>query len=225
MYKTKFNRFVNWIIVLLMLSGCSGRFITSNQEEVIDRGLMIDDICAPPCWHGMEINKSAKEEVIFLLSKQSFIKPQSLKEHETYWTDSTTATTIQYECITSRSSPCGILTFHNGLLVKNWAAVNYDLTLDSVIQHLGEPDYLMYFWPNPSGICEISVIWIEKGISVSFNDRGKHNECKKTIDGNKLSPDILIESVLYISQGELEDSINTLDGCCAIIKWAGFEND
>lgn len=225
MYKIKFNRFANWTVAVLMLISCTERFSTTNKESIIDKSLITNDSCEPPCWYDMKISKSTKKEAEFFLSQLPFVEAQSLKEYETYWIDGTIATAIQYNCVSSRSKPCGILTFHDGLLVKNWATVNYDVTIERVVQHLGIPDYLTYFYPNPSQVCEISVIWIEKGISTNIVDLDKHNECKKIINGNKLSQDIFVESVLYTSKDVLVNSVNVTDGCCETIKWTGFIND
>jgi len=227
MFRIKFNQIVNVSILIasLILNGCSDNIVASRATPVVDRSFITGEICNPPCWYGSEINKSTKRETLLILGQQPFVKSQSLKEYETYWTSDIPATAVQYDCVTSESRPCGILTFHEGILVENWIAVNYDLMLESVIQRLGAPDYLTYFWPNPSGVCEISVLWIEKGTSVSFDDRDKYNECENIIDGNKLSPDILVKSVLYTSKDVLVNSINITGGCCETIKWTGFKSD
>ncbi len=225
MYKTRSNLSIKWLIfVALILNSCSDRVVTSGKTPAIDRSFITGEVCDPPCWYGLEINKSTKEDVLSTLDQLRFVDSHSYKEYETYWLDGSLTTAIQYGCVKSNANPCGILTFYKGMLKKNWLTVNYDLRLEKAIERLGTPDYLTYLWPSPSGICEISVLWIEKGITISFHDRNKRNECESVIDGNGVSRGVLVETVLYTSREVLEATFNLPGGCCKSIKWPGFRD-
>jgi len=226
MFKIKFKPSIKWLILViaLILNSCSDRVVASDKTPVIDRSFITGELCDAPCWYGLEINRSTKDDVLSTLNQLPFVESRSYKEYETYWLDGSLTNALQYECVKSNANPCGILTFYKGILKKNWLSVNYDLTLENVIERLGMPDYLTYFWPNPSGICEISVLWIEKGITISFDNKNNYNECENVIDGNGVTPGVLVESVLYTSREVLEATFNIPGGCCESIKWPGFKD-
>jgi hypothetical protein len=228
MSKIKFNLFRKAhsavLILALILNGCSSNIFATERPPVVDKSFLASEICDPPCWYGLVINKSTKDDVLSVLDGLPFVDNNSYKEYETFWIDDTLANEIQFKCLYNNINPCGSVTFSNKTLKKIWLTVNYDLSLANVINRLGIPDYLIYFWPNPSGHCDISVLWLKKGISVGFQDDKKYNECESVIDGNGVSSEVLVETTIYASQEFFESSFDLPGGCCKRIAWPGFKD-
>lgn len=226
MYRIKLTLFIKRLIFIfvLALTGCSARISTPNKIPIVDRSFLTGEICDPPCWYGLEINKSTKEDALSTLKQSPFIDGNSINEYETYlFNNGPLASEISYKCVESNKYPCGILTFYGGKLIKNLIGVKFELTLKNAVERLGTPDHLIYFWPSPYGRCEITVTWIKKGAAVTVRDKNDYNECESIIDGNKVSPKILIDTILYTSPEILEEHYVKNPGtCCTTLQWSGF---
>jgi hypothetical protein len=227
MYKIKLTLFIKLLIftVVIALTGCSSRISTPDKTPMVDQSFLTGEICDPPCWHGLEINNSTKEDALSTLNQLPFIDASSIGEYETYlFNNGPLASEIAYKCAKSNKYPCGILTFYDGKLIKNLITVNFELTLEGAVKRLGTPDHLIYFWPNPYGSCEITVSWIKRGTSITLYDKKNYNECESIIDGNGVSPNILVDAILYTSPEFLDENYVKNPGtCCTTIEWTGFK--
>jgi hypothetical protein len=227
MYKIKLTLFTKRLIFIfvLALTGCSARIFTPDKTPIADRSFLTSEICDPPCWYGLEINNSTKEDALSTLNQLPFIDGNGIDEYETYlFNNGPLASEIIYKCVKSNKYPCGILTFYDGKLIKNLITVRFELTLEDAVERLGIPDHLIYFWPNPYGSCEITVTWIKKGVAVIVHDKNNYNECESIIDGNRVSSVILVDTILYTSPEILEENYVKNPGtCCTTIQWAGFK--
>ena len=227
MYKIRLTLYIKRLIFvfILTLTGCSVQVTSPDNMLSVDRSFLTGESCDPPCCYGLEINTSTKEDALSTLNQLPFIDGTSISENETYlFNNGPLASEIIYKCVNNNIYPCGILTFYEGKLIKNWLTINYNLTLESAADRLGVPDHLVYFWPNPYGSCEITVSWIKRGTSITIHDENDYNECVSIIDGNKVSPDILVDTILYTSPEILEENYVKNPGtCCTTILWTGFK--
>lgn len=222
------NFLLEWmssVLIIIVLSSCSLHILPTTEPLVVDKSFITGKICDPPCWYGLEINKSTKEDALSTLNQLPFIDGNSIDEYETYlFNKGPLASDITYKCVKSNNYPCGILTFYDGKLIKNLITVKFELILEGAVERLGTPDNLIYFWPNPYGSCEITVAWIKRGTSITFHDKNNYNECESIIDGNRISPNILVDAILYTSPEILEENyINNPGTCCTTIQWPGFK--
>lgn len=189
-------------------------------------GFLTGEICDPPCWYGLDIDISSKEEALSTLEQLPFIDSTRIHEYESYlFNNGPLATDVVYNCVRSNKYPCGILVFYDSKLTKNSITVKFELTLETTVERLGTPDHLICFWPSPYGSCEITVTWIEKGAAEILHDKNKYNECESIIDGNKLSSNILVDTILYASREILEEHyVNNPGTCCTTVIWPGFKD-
>lgn len=226
MYRIKLTLFIKRLIFIfvLALTGCSARISTPNKIPIVDRSFLTGEICDPPCWYGLKINKSSKEEALLTLNQLPFVDVNSISEYEIYWFNGVLASAIKYNCVNIDSDIyCGNMIIYEGTLKENFIGVYYELSLKNAVERLGTPDHLIYFWPSPYGRCEITVTWIKKGAAVTVRDKNDYNECESIIDGNKVSPKILIDTILYTSPEILEEHYVKNPGtCCTTLQWSGF---
>lgn len=213
-----------FLMAVLALTGCTTQLFSTQNSPVVDRSFLTGEICDPPCWYGLEINNSAKEDALSTLNQLPFVDANSIGEYEVYWFNGVLASVIKFNCVNINSERnCGRMIFYEGTLKQNFISVYYDLTLEGAVDRLGTPDQLIYFWPSPYGSCEITVTWVEKGAAVILHDKSKYNECESITDGNKVSPSILVDTILYTSPEILEEHYVKNPGtCCTTIQWPGF---
>jgi hypothetical protein len=227
MYRIKLALYLKQLtqIFALLLTSCSTQIFSPASPPIIDESFLTGETCDPPCWYGLEIDNSTKEDALSTLNQLPFIDVKSISEYETYWFDGVLASAIKYNCVNIESDIyCGNMIFYEATLKENFIGVYYELTLNNAVERLGTPDHLIYFWPSPYGSCEITVTWINKGAAIIVHDKSDYNECESIIDGNKVSPKILIDTILYTSPNILEEYyVNNPGTCCTTLQWPGFK--
>src|SRR5947207_7639708 len=87
-------------IVGLFVFGCShstpiSAFPSTPSAEQVDKNPFPGIPCAAPCWHGLQINKSSKEDVLSTLDRLPFIDHNSYKEYTTLWVNNIAAEEIR----------------------------------------------------------------------------------------------------------------------------------
>jgi hypothetical protein len=194
---------------------------TTPSEENIDTSFLTGESCTTPCWHGLVVNKSTKEDVISTLNSLPFVEHNNYRELTTTWIDNKPATHIQFYCASDHTTECGWAILSDNTLRGIWTVLEYDLTLKDAVNRLGSPEYIEYQWPSMSGKCSISVLWNTHGTVAEIYDDSSYNECESIIDGNKISPNIVIDSIGYFSF----EGLNSLGDCCKRINWTGFKDE
>lgn len=174
-----------------------------------------------PCWHGLIINKSTKDEIIATLNSLPFVEHNTYKEYSTLWVNDSPATEIFFKCASYRAVTCGGVLISDNILRVVWIYPEYDLTIKNAIDKLGSPDFVEYEWPSISGECSFGLTWTVYGVSVTTYDNRSYNECESIIDGNRISPTLLVDSITYFSF----DDYGELGDCCHRISWPGIKDD
>ena len=200
-------------IQLFTLAGCQ---LLSNTKY-IDKSFITGEPCAPPCWYGLEINKSTKEDVIAQLDQLPFVdKGRGYHESSTVWNDAPVQI-ISFYCH-FYSKRCGSFIFSENELEEFWIVIQYNLSFQEAVEHLGEPDFLVYATRLQGG-CDIFIDWSNLGITISGIDTNK--ACQNIKNGGGVSPHNLVETITYLSKNVLSDEPG---GCCTRIPWPGFTN-
>jgi hypothetical protein len=77
--------------------------------------------------------------------------------------------------------------------------IQYQLSIQTVIDKLGEPDYV-YFTSPHGDICLLDLDWQARGITVRLVDRHSTRLCHELRDETPVDPDLSITEVLYLSE-------------------------
>jgi hypothetical protein len=158
-----------WLIIvfifLIIYTGCS-TFIGPTEGE-IDTSFITDQPCAPPCWHGIRLNESTKDDVYQILDQLPFILEGSVRERSGTWEEDDQAIFIDYRCPYAGNGECGDIVISDNQVRGIMFTVGYELTIEEVFQKLGRPDYVSYV-PGSSHIvsCTFSLYWVNEEIQI-----------------------------------------------------------
>lgn len=221
MYMTKFHQSLKYLLTLsaFLLSGCE--LNPGPVPQNIDRSFTEEELCNPPCWHGLVINTSTTNDVISTLNTLPFVEHGNYHEMSTVWTDGNPATHLLFYCASDPSELCGYAILSKNVLKSLWTNLEYDLMLIDVVNRIGNPEYIEYEWPSLSGKCAITVLWNSLGLLMIFYDDSSNNQCEVLLSGGKFSRDILVHSIGYSSF----EGFGPIGDCCTRISWVGFNDE
>ena len=214
-YKNNLRRL--WLLAyisVLVLNSCSGAVKTTT--DTVDMSFINSESCAPPCWYGLEIDKSTKADVLAILDQLAFVVHDGYREHGTVWNNNDNASEIQFSCVSLDN--CGGAIIYDDKLKILWLRVGYDLTYKDTVDRLGAPDFIDYEFRIQGG-CRVNLWWVERGIVIETVDGNSIDECKNLSQGKGLTPHRLVDLITYYSK---EGNITPGD-CCKRIDWPGFD--
>lgn len=163
-----------WLIGLflpiIICAGCS--LFAGPSEGEIDTSFITDQPCAPPCWHGIRLHESTKDDVYQILEQLPFIQEGSVREIGGVWNEDDQARVIVYRCLYAKNGRCGYIIISENLVRQIWFSVGYELTIESVVQKLRPPDYVSYV-PGSGHIvsCTLSLYWVDDEIHIWNSER------------------------------------------------------
>jgi hypothetical protein len=211
---------IGWLLVILLgivTASCNAR---AADDTLTDRSFLTHQPCAPPCWYGLEIDRSSESDVHSTLKSLSFIDPSTIGEWGTSWLGDDTAKEIYFGCLYPKDDRCGGAIISHGKLKRLWLDVSYELTFQKAVDLLGLPNYMDYRPYHPeAGGCIVQLIWSQKGILLTNLDTKNDAECRRIDEGGRVSPDIRVVEVVYVSLEALESEP---DGCLSCVPWSGF---
>jgi hypothetical protein len=191
------NRQIELLVILLglVLASCS----LMPDESLMDRSFLTEQPCAPPCWYGLELDKSNKEEVYVTLKTLPFVIQSSIVESNGVWPNDPHITSISYRCPHQLGYECGhVVISGDDKLVSVVMIINYSLTFEAVVQRLGPPDYVSYSPHSPEGGgCDVGLHWPEKQISVGNLDTGGDKICQMLKAGKGIDPTTKVGGIGY----------------------------
>ena len=193
------------LICTLLLTGCGEQIApptTTPPEAQTDRSLFTGIPCAAPCWHGLEVGRSAESEVISTLQKLNYVEQDTIQVSR-----SLSGTEITADCISS-AKECLKFDVANDLLTKMVVSLNYDVRVDEAIEHLGEPHYLgVVAIEGETFACEVYMVWRNSGLvlasPVAPNREEAAKYCDVVRDTGKVPSSLLIAEARLISGVEL----------------------
>jgi hypothetical protein len=142
------------LLLTIVLVACSGW----KNDPKADRSFITDMPCVAPCWYGLELGKSNKADVAETLKELPFIDKASIHEYGTRWLEDDYAKEFYFGCVHPRKESCGSALISNDKLMSLWLSVGYSLSIEMVVDKLGEPDYLVYGGCVPyAPICSVGL--------------------------------------------------------------------
>ncbi len=187
------------IALLLLASGFVGCNTSVPQvTAAVDRSFLTGKPCAAPCWYGLELDKAEQEAVLATLRGLEFVDESSIRIHNnSVWPQFPIASEI-YFCSKSDKRNCNTAVFSEEKLKMLWLSVEYDLTLNEVVQQLGKPDYISYSPYRPeSRSCTLQLYWPTSHIFVSNDSETDDSICQALKAGKGLDPNIKVTGIVY----------------------------
>jgi len=200
------------LLCILFLTGCSALIPTPTPPPAapVDVSLFTGIPCAIPCWHGLQVGRSAEDEVISTLQKLNYVDQDTIQIHRG---------SSEVEIIAGCTSPareCLKFNVANDVLMKIVVGINYEIRVDEVIEQLGEPHYLGVSANEGEVVaCEVYLIWRTSGLVLAStfdaNSEGVEKYCNVVRDSGKIPASLLIEEARLIGGLELVNLLTSGD--------------
>ncbi|MCC6904644.1 MAG: hypothetical protein IT326_02305 [Anaerolineae bacterium] len=156
----------------------------------VDTSLLSGEPCTPPCWQGLTPGESTDVEAMGALENLSFVYTDSILRRDWGGPDS------DWEVIDWKSSVSG-----NGSFLRldsqdkvTTIVVNleYELTLQDLIDILGEPDAFTIIY-TPESCRQVGLTWLRSGIEAW------PTIVRSSGDEPLIAPDQTVKRVIYFS--------------------------
>ncbi|MEJ2353032.1 MAG: hypothetical protein P8Y03_24860 [Anaerolineales bacterium] len=229
--------YILMIILLLTLAGCimnpptleATPTVTLNPS-LMDRSLLTGEPCPAPCWYGLELGKTTKEQALERVKTLSFIDPTHISETDYQYSwgepqERDISVLVSLPCRQPQEDTCAKLEFVDNLLKAIYPIPNYSLSFGDVVAHLGPPDYFRLgpVYPDGPQQCLAVLIWKERSIWVSYfsgpNDKKENQvKCGKQ-DGTGIRSSFPVEQIIY---GLPENAVFVRVPSPGDYPWTGF---
>jgi hypothetical protein len=187
--------------------------------------------CKLPCWYGINVGTSTKEEALSLIQPSSFIDFSGIEEIESQYWDPRTGIVepsllMSFPCKQPTGRTCAHMSFVDNILMEISITPNFQITFGEVVRQIGEPDYLTArpIYPEIEN-CEVRLIWVDLQMMIDhfyYLEQNSIDMCKYISDNDYQPPkDILVETV-WIDIHEYYDFVPTPG---ADFIWRGFLDD
>jgi hypothetical protein len=199
------------VLLAWLLSACQ---LFSNKEPatptpapsleafLMDRSILTDEPCQAPCWYGLELGSSGRDEIKNTLDKLSFINPDTIEEGpDYYYLDPTSDKYLPAEFISadcrSPQQRCVVLEIVNKILASVELTPNYYLSIDEVVNHLGPPDYIRAVLYQDNSTCMLVFSWEKKPIEMERLEKNGRRLCSSINEGGRIPPYLAIDWIAY----------------------------
>jgi hypothetical protein len=204
----------------LLLSGCSTNSAT-KEPQFADRSFITDNPCASPCWYGLVPGVSTESEVEAELAELPFVDQEAIrKNYDVSIRAISHGASIQFGCAEPKGKSCGFIVLSDDIVQIIDMVIQYQLSIQTVIDKLGEPDYVYFTSYTSHGDgCLMDLDWLARGISVRLVDQSSTRLCHELRDETPLDPNLAVNEVVYLSEKAIIPDRCEGSSC---IPWPGF---
>lgn len=221
------NKSVEKRFLIYLLICFAGAFVigscTSGKEtsaipsptlapEYMDLSWKTEQLCSSPCWYGLEIGKSTKEDLKSLVPTLSFlsgieeIKSTNISDE---FGDGKKHVFMWIPCEKPAILNCTEAEFTENILNEIILHLNYELTVAEVVAEIGPPDHICFSSPHPEmRFSQIYLKWVDRGFIMGHERYGYENlyrkEIKRMLKDGLIPGYLPIDVIYYYSQEELE---------------------
>jgi hypothetical protein len=205
-----------YMAIIFTVYGCA-------PKNIVDQSFISQTPCRSPCWYGLELNKSNRQEVHNVLNTLPFVKSSSIKDYDISYQYGHDSQSINYDCTYKvDTSFCGTLLIVNGELISNWYGLGYDLRIMQVTDIFGPPDFLVYKSPiSEIGGCDLSFYWPEREFKIGYGHLSNTQPCDQINKTGKVNSD---QKITYIEFSTRDRLLSSLNGWTKI-PWPGFSDN
>jgi len=203
------------------------------EVSLTDRSLLTDEPCASPCWYGLELGVSSREEALAIAGSLPFVDSTEVSASpDGYWDvqrqENLPAELFRFGC-REPAQTCAALVFVDGVLTRIYVFPNYPLRFDEVTEHLGVPDYVQIrpYHGGASPFCSVALVWQSRGVIVGFDTADpfpKPGElrvrCSDIRGGVGIDAGLPVQSIFYGLP--TDNSFATLPDPGGDFPWTGF---
>jgi hypothetical protein len=213
-----------YFILVLIITSCNATptaMPTPKDPRLVDQSFVTGQPCLAPCWYGIEPGHSNEAEMLSKLIELPFINQSKIKKWENVnILGYSNASEVNFECASAGGISCGVVVSVDGMAKYIDLAIRYPLSLKTVIDQLGTPEYMFFTPATPHGDgCRISFNWPQNRISVINNDSSAWQLCQDLQKGKKMGSDLQITEVQYMSE---EVALRNPCDKLKCIAWPGF---
>ncbi len=202
----------------LAIAGCSDNRKESINESLMDRSFLTDQPCEAPCWYGLELNKSSRDDIYSTIKTLPFVDQATVREWGTVWLDDETAREVHFNCLypTPATTGCVGLLISHDKLKRIRMSVGFDLPFKTVVDKLGLPNYIQHApWGVEIRGCVIDLSWADRGITIEYLDTQTSARCDLLDQGKGVSPDTPVSGIFYSAREGFRE-------CSTCSPWVGF---
>jgi hypothetical protein len=218
-------------VVALISCRAEGREFTLTptptlEPSLIDSSILTGLPCAAPCWYGLEIGRSTKSDILATARTLSFIDSKEFPEDPFYYWDPSkradvVATLIRLRCRSPERGPCASLVVLNNVLKEIYLSPPPAFTLGQAVVYLGPPDYFEPLARIESTLCDVALIWKQRGIWIAFRSGSPQKVQCRDVHGSKdVSPNLLVAQIIYGSPDDYIFARASEPG--GGLPWSGF---
>ncbi len=224
------RRYARWwlvliLLVLLLAAGCQPREerIFSMDPARADRSFLTDEPCAAPCWYGLVPDVSSEEEVISTLQTLPFVTASTITVTQETNPLQNFDRIVRFECLEAGPGQCGTATFAGGKLKTLGVSFLIPVTLETVVERRGPPEYVVYGRVTPErNDCLLTFVWPAAQFVVHRLVISSGRACDQLREGQGVSPKLILESVSYRAADRF--AIYKREGGRAWVAWPGFSD-
>jgi hypothetical protein len=190
--------------LFLILSGCNRASLTP-EPKIADRSFLTGQPCKAPCWYNLELDKSTQVDVIQTIKELPFVDHNSIIVYNNVGVGNfINAAEFNYDCIEPKRA-CGSIVVSDDKLKMVDMIIQYSLTIKTVVDQIGSPDYVFFTPAAPEGIgCEIGLdYWPEKGITIISKIYQSNQACHDLKDGSFLDKNLNVTEIQYLTKDSM----------------------
>ncbi|MBV6396872.1 MAG: hypothetical protein HFACDABA_02474 [Anaerolineales bacterium] len=205
-----------FLTMLLLLISCT----TEDTLSPVDNPIFTESSCALPCWYGITVGKTTREELFDVLDGMSLVNQDSitltesvvLYDEHVYFTMGKGTKFLEVEGSDPVSQDylwTGQIDILNGKVMRLVLSGGLGLTMQDVVDIFGTPSYVIPYFTRGGSNIEVELISPTRGVDFS---------CRLADLESELTPDTKI-GVLTIFEAELySDMVENKQFMFAIIR-------
>jgi hypothetical protein len=221
---TVFRELIIAITIIAFLSISCSRTSPTSEETIeatlppdyTDKSWLRDEPCKSPCWYGLNIGDTRKEQALSIIEGIPSLLPKQIEEHESqYWDpedgEVKISEIISLPCKFPEKKICCQLEFVDELLMRIALFPNFPITFGEVVDWIGVPDYITARPIYPEiGNCEVRLIWINRQLMIKYfeyQESSGRDLCREISNTGHRVPIDLPVNIVYIEDAKVLESI------------------
>lgn len=191
------------------------------DPDLYDQSWFTGIPCAAPCWYGLKPSETSRENAMTVVGKLPFVDSSAMRASST---NVSFLFKIQYD----DHQPRVVMTFEDDILERIYITPNYPITIDQVVEKLGNPDGFSAYPTDPGGTgYYLAVIWKKKQLVLEYTeDSGNISFWSKSpglyekirSNNGKIPKHLIIQDVLFTTPYYIDRMMNYK-------TWKGFADN